>query len=114
MSMGRYGEAAEVCRGVLQKYPDYATPYSFLAGIAYSQKDLKQAQTFFSIALYSEKNWHGAVFEEGHAHTSLGVIWMGKREYSKAKDEFQRALDLNPNDNDARQNLDLLMSKHGV
>jgi len=51
--------------------------------------------------------------QESRCHRVLAHIWLNRRDYSAAEHHFRRALDLNPNDADARAGMGHLLALRG-
>jgi adenylate cyclase len=94
------GEAAiAILQRAVQRYPDYAPAHSMLAfmllvsgyvGCSVMEPQLKQAAPFAARAAQLDDS-------DPWAHLALGFLAFFMRRTDEAVDEFQHALDLNPN-----------------
>ena len=84
--------------------PDYADGYHNLANTYHHKGDLKEAVEFYRRAVSSNPG----LFE---SHYNLGIIYLNAGELGLAKDHLNKALELRPDDINARTALDLAIEK---
>ncbi len=93
--------------------PDYAPGYAGLADSYWSSVDMPTHETMPTAKVYALK---AIALDEtlAHAHTALAsILFYGDWDWQGADREFQRALDLNPNDAEAHRMYSVYLSAMG-
>jgi tetratricopeptide (TPR) repeat protein len=89
MGQGKFSEAVEQFRALVEQNPDWAVPYAFLAVAHYQTDDLEQMEQALQAAQERQE-------EDGFAHYAVGVVYVWRNEFSRAKDLYLKAADLLP------------------
>ncbi len=84
--------------------PDYADAYHNLANVYHHKGDIKEAVTFYQQAI----SFNPKLFE---SYYNLGLIYLNSGEFDLAKLELEKALEIRPEDESARQALELANEK---
>jgi tetratricopeptide (TPR) repeat protein len=103
-AMEEYGSAQSHLERALEVDPNYATGWGQLGWVFYVQKDYEKAQPYFEKAVGLEKE-PGRNAAYRHA---LGWIYLNTKQHAKAKQEFTRALEENPDLQGAKEGLQVL------
>ncbi len=99
----RLDEAVAECQKAIEVDPDFGNPYNDIG--AY----LIQVGRFDEAIPWLEKATRAPRYESPHfPRLNLGRAYLAKQMYSKALEEFQAALDLEPDDTLARQAVDAI------
>ncbi|HYU18022.1 MAG TPA: tetratricopeptide repeat protein [Chloroflexota bacterium] len=94
-------------RRAIEIDPRYPTAYAQLAWIFYSRRDYEQASPLFEKAIDLDRD-PGRVAQYRHA---LGWIFLNGKRMAEAREQFTRALELNPGLQGAKDGLALLQNK---
>jgi hypothetical protein len=86
--------------------PDLAEPPYNIANVHYRQEDYEQAQGAIERALIAAEGQGGL---SQHSFYNLGNIFFQSEQYETAIEAYKEALRLNPNDIEAKQNLELAL-----
>jgi tetratricopeptide (TPR) repeat protein len=89
--------------------PTYATAYAQLAWIHYGRREYERAEPLFSMAIELDRDG-SRVAQYRHA---LGWIYVTARRTAEAREQFTRALTLNPGLQGAKDGLALLQQGVG-
>ncbi len=100
-SAGKLDQAVEIFEKIVEDYPDYPQGWHNLGATYYSMKKYEKAEEAFSNYLKLEPRDAGGYLYLGHTLFSQGKL-------KKARLQIKKALDLNPNLEEARKNLTLL------
>lgn len=84
--------------------PDYADAYHNLANVYHTKGDLKEAIGYYQQAI----SFNPGLFE---SHYNLGAIYLGEREFDLARIELEKALQIRPENENAREALDMAIRK---
>jgi len=101
-----YAAALEAYQSAQAQAPDVAEPYYNAANAYYRQENYRQA------ALQAEQSLRtadDALSEYGYYN--LGNIYFQNRQFEQAVEAYKQALRLNPNDTDAKHNLELALQQ---
>jgi len=101
---GNIDGAIREFKKALELKPDYADVYHNLANVYHNKGDLKEAVKFYQQAIYFNPN----LFE---SHYNLAIIYLNTGEVDLAKEELGKALQIRPEDENARQTLDMVLRK---
>lgn len=102
----QYEHAVERFQRAIELDPSYATAYAQLAWVYYGRRDYDRAEPLFSRAIELDHD-HGRLAQYRHA---LGWIYLSSKRPAEARDQFTRALELNPGLQGARDGLALLQT----
>lgn len=100
-SMGKIDEAADYYQKAIKLDPNLWQSYQNLGTICYSQRKFDLAAQYFEKAV-SINNADIAL------HNNLGIIYGALGSIDKAKRQFEIVLQLDPNNSNARQNIELI------
>ncbi len=101
---GDYAAAQEAYRSAQVTAPDVAEPYYNAANTYYRQKDYQQAELQAEQALR-----HANDPLAQNSFYNLGNTYYNNQQFDKAVAAYKQALRLNPNDADAKHNLELAL-----
>jgi Ca-activated chloride channel family protein len=90
------------------KSPELAEPHYNAANTHYRQQAYDQAQQEIEQALVSERTQEGL---DEHSYYNLGNTFVQAQQYGAAIEAYKEALRLDPNDLEAKQNLELALRK---
>lgn len=90
--MGRYDEAIQECYKAIETDPDFGNPYNDIGAYLIEKGRLDEAIPWLEKAAC-------AIRYENYCfpHLNLGRIWERKGQWYKAMEEYQKALQANPN-----------------
>jgi Tfp pilus assembly protein PilF len=89
---GHYDKAIEECQKAIAIDPDYGNPYNDIGAYLINLGKLDDAVPWL------EKATRAARYEAPHyPHCNLGRVYVAKGMLKKALEEFEKALDLDPN-----------------
>lgn len=100
---GLHNEGIEVCKKGLEKHQGYASARVVLGRI-YSEKDL------LDDAIAELKKVEAVDVDNIMVHSMLGNIYIKKKRYAEAVEQFQRVLSLNPDDTETQEKLQEALS----
>ena len=103
---GAYDEAAQAYVEAQQAAPELAEPIYNQANTRYRQEGLSEAEQLLQQALATAD----PVLAQS-AYYNLGNVHFNKQDWQAAIEAYQEALRLDPNDEDARHNLELAMQQ---
>lgn len=86
----RLDEAEEVFRKALSLYPDNSYALAELALVKYNRGELNAAKQLFTDALKRDDRHYTCPYE------GLGLVYLRQDNFTEAKKNFQRAIDINP------------------
>jgi tetratricopeptide (TPR) repeat protein len=101
-----YEHAIDRFQRAIELDPTYATAYAQLAWVHYGRREYDRAEPLFLRAIELDHD-RGRLAQYRHA---LGWIYLNARRPTEARDQFTRALELNPNLQGARDGLALLQA----
>lgn len=99
---GNFGEAAKLLEDARNKKPGDPTVNFNLGNVYHQQGDYEKADETYLNATMAEDSSMRA-----HAFYNIGNTHFRGGDYQKALDAYKRSLDFNPNDLDAKYNLEL-------
>jgi len=94
LSNGDLRGAADLCKHILDRDPDYAYGHYIMSLLFKKTGDLDKAITFADMAAKGAPNI--TMF-----HTWLGELWLQKKDYPAAEQTSRKTLAMNPNNVDA-------------
>jgi Tfp pilus assembly protein PilF len=96
----RLDEAIQECHRAIEVDPDFGNPYNDI-GVYLMQKGEYDEALF-----WLERAKQAPRYEPRHfPYLNMGRIYLAKGEWSKALKEFEKAVEVMPNDSDARKTL---------
>ncbi|MFQ5577311.1 MAG: tetratricopeptide repeat protein [Anaerolineae bacterium] len=101
-----YPAALEAYRNAQVQAPDLPEPYYNAANTYYRQEDFQQAQLQARQALRAA----GDELAQ-HSFYNLGNTYFNSRQFEQAAEAYKQALRLNPDDRDAKHNLELTLQR---
>jgi len=103
---GRYEDAIDECKKAIDVDPDFGNPYNDIGSYLIHLGNLDAAIPWLEKAVIAKR------YEPRHyPHCNLGRVYQAKGMLKKAAEEFERALDLEPNYAFARQALESLRAQ---
>jgi Tfp pilus assembly protein PilF len=100
---GKMEKAKNHCLRAIQKDPDYGPPYNDLGNYLLQEGHSEEALKWFELA---KKCSHYQNRE--YPYINAGRVYLSKREFQKAFDEFSKALSLAPNHQELHQTINRL------
>src|ERR1051326_7034602 len=98
--MGRVEDAIQECHRAIQIDPDFGNPYNDIGAYLIQKGQLDDAIPWLERALKAPR------YESYcYPHMNLGRVYEAKRNWLRAKDEFRKALEQNPDYTPAKQGL---------
>lgn len=107
---GEYQKAVENYRQALAAEPGHQTAQFNLAAALYKSKDKAAALEAYTASIDSYTNTNDLA-KLSHAYYNRGVVYHNDEKIDECIEDYKRALRLNPNDDDARQNLQKALKK---
>ncbi len=101
MAIGEYENARNYLKIALEKDPDFTEAHLNMAFVYYKEKDFDKALEMYS-------NIVNAYPSFARAHTQLGSLLFEMKKYEEAEKEWEKALALNPYDEEARKGIKML------
>ncbi len=101
MNAQRYGEAMVVFNRLIESFPNYAEGWNKRATLNYVLGNLDASITDIEQTLALEPRHFGAL-------SGLGMVYIQRKELSKAKQAFENLIAVHPNSPNAQQNLQLV------
>ena len=101
MNGGRYAEAMVVFNRLTEAFPDYAEGWNKRATLHYVLGNLDASIEDIEKTLELEPRHFGAL-------SGLGMVYIQRKELTKAKQTFEELLAVHPNSPNAQQNLELV------
>jgi len=101
MNSQRYAEAMVVFNRLTESFPDYAEGWNKRATLHYVLGNLDASINDIEKTLELEPRHFGAL-------SGLGMVFIQRKELSKAKRAFEDLIEVHPNSPNARQNLELV------
>jgi tetratricopeptide (TPR) repeat protein len=101
MNYQRYPEAMLVYNQLIQNYPDYAEAWNKRATLNYLLGNLDESIADVEKTLQLEPRHFGAL-------SGLGLIYIQRKEFAKAKQAFEDLIEVHPSSPNAQQNLQLV------
>ncbi len=100
-SIGEYDKAREYLKIALEKDPDFIESHLNMAYAYYKEKDFDKA-----LEMYKEISVRYPSFSK--VHTQIGNLLFEMKRYQEAEEEWRKALEINPYDEEARKGLKML------
>jgi tetratricopeptide (TPR) repeat protein len=94
INLGNYGKALEICQSLIEKFPDFAVPYSYAGFIKLRQGQNDAAISYFQDAV--AKDWKNDVGSKALAATNLGLLLAQKGRVPDAENAYREAVGANP------------------
>lgn len=101
MNAQRYAEAMVVFNRLTESFPDYAEGWNKRATLHYVLGNLDASVSDIEKTLELEPRHFGAL-------SGLGMVFIQRKELSKAKRAFEDLIEVHPNSPNAKQNLELV------
>ncbi len=101
MNSQRYAEAMVVFNRLTESYPDYAEGWNKRATLNYVLGNFDASISDIEKTLALEPRHFGAL-------SGLGMVYIQRKELSKAKKAFEDLIEVHPNSPTAKQNLELV------
>jgi len=101
MNAQRYAEAMVVFNRLTESFPDYAEGWNKRATLHYVLGNLDASVSDIEKTLELEPRHFGAL-------SGLGMVFIQRKELSKAKRAFENLIEVHPNSPNAKQNLELV------
>lgn len=101
MNAQRYAEAMVVFNRLIESFPDYAEGWNKRATLHYVLGNLDASVSDIEKTLELEPRHFGAL-------SGLGMVFIQRKELSKAKRAFEDLIEVHPNSQNAKQNLELV------
>lgn len=101
MNSQRYTEALAVFSQIIESFPDYAEGWNKRATLYYVVGNLDASVADVEKTLQLEPRHFGAL-------SGLGIVYIQRKELSKAKQAFENLIEVHPNSPNAQQNLELV------
>lgn len=101
-----YPEALNAYRGAQEKSPALPEPYYNAANTYYQQKNYQQAELQYQLTLR-----HAPETLKQQTLYNRGNLFYKNQQYQQAAEVYKEALRLNPNDEQAKYNLELTLQK---
>jgi Ca-activated chloride channel family protein len=103
---GRHEEAIEIFSDLLAEGNQAAEIYYNLAGVYYKEKEYDKTKDLLEQAIKGLKKE-----DQAKAYYNLGNVFFNHGELNKAVDNFQEGLKIDPDDEEAKYNLELALVK---
>jgi len=98
--MGRTDDAITECRRAIEVDPTFGNPYNDIGAYLIQKGELDEAIPWLERALQAPR------YESYcYPHMNLGRVYEAKRDWLRAKEEFRKALEQNPDYTPARQGI---------
>jgi len=94
LDLGRNDQALDLCLALIQKFPDFALPYSYAGFIKMRSKQTADAAHYFGLAV--QKDWKGDNASKALAATNLGMLMESQRKGAEALEAYRAAVEANP------------------
>lgn len=104
MNTQRYTEALTVFSQVIESFPDYAEGWNKRATLYYAAGNLDASVADIEKTLELEPRHFGAL-------SGLGIVYIQRKELSKAKQAFENLIEVHPNSPNAQQNLEFVTER---
>lgn len=101
MNTQRYAEAMVVFNRLTESFPDYAEGWNKRATLHYVLGNFDASISDIEKTLALEPRHFGAL-------SGLGMVYLQRKELSKAKQAFETLIEVHPNSPNAKQNLELV------
>jgi tetratricopeptide (TPR) repeat protein/O-antigen ligase len=111
ISLGDFGHALEVCQFLMEKFPDFAMPYSYAGFVKLRQNQSDQAIEYFRTAV--DKDWKGDMSSRALAATNLGILLTQKKRVPEAAQAYATAVQSNPDFEQAYVNWGQMLANSG-
>jgi len=111
LSLQQPEKAEAISKRLVDLFPDFAIPYSYLGYVALLRGDMQAAHKHLGEAV--GKNWRGDVNTQASTNSNLGIVRARRNEWEGAIQAFQKALELRPQYLEARLNLALIFEQQG-
>ena len=103
---GRIEDAIAECKKAIQIDPDFGNPYNDIGAYLIERGKYDEALPWLERALHCQR------YESYHyPHYNLGRVYMAKEMYGKARQHFERALDISANYGPAKEGLKSISRK---
>ena len=104
MNSERYTEALTVFSQIIESFPDYAEGWNKRATLYYLAGNLDASVSDIEKTLQLEPRHFGAL-------SGLGIVYIQRKELSKAKQAFEELIEVHPHSQNAQQNLEFIKER---
>ena len=112
INLAEYDQALAICQGLMQKFPDFAVPYSYAGFIRLRQNKIAEAIGYFQQAV--DKDWKNDMGSRALAATNLGILLAQQKDGdARAQGAYIVAIQSNPDFAEAYMDLAQLHLHHG-
>jgi tetratricopeptide (TPR) repeat protein len=94
INLGDFGHALEICQSLMEKFPDFALPYSYAGFVKLRQGQIDPAIVYFQEAV--DKDWKNDMGSKALAATNLGILDEQRKRYNDAEAAYAAAINSNP------------------
>ncbi len=101
MNSRRYAEAMLVFTQIIESFPDYAEAWNKRATLYYLLGNMEESIADIERTLELEPRHFGAL-------SGLGLVYIQRKQFTKAKQAFEDLIKVHPNSPNAKQNLELV------
>ena len=101
MNYQRYAEAMLVFTQIIESFPDYAEAWNKRATLNYLLGNMEESIADIERTLELEPRHFGAL-------SGLGLVYIQRKQFTKAKQAFEDLIRVHPNSANAKQNLELV------
>ena len=106
ITLGKYKDAADIARNLIEEYPENTNGY-YLLGKIYALSSLNsEAIKYYKKALEIDP-------ESENSHLLLGISYFEENNFDKAKEELVQTIKINPDNVDAHRTLSSVYVKFG-
>jgi putative inorganic carbon (HCO3(-)) transporter len=109
LSQQRPDQAKAIAQHLIELFPDFAQPYSYLGYVALLKGDAEEAYRRLNEAAI--RNWRGDANTCSSTWSNLGIVRARRGELEGALQAFQKALELRPQYIEARMNMALILEQ---
>jgi len=106
INLRQWDKAIEICKRYTELYPNFATPFSYLGYIYMLQgtDKINEAKYYYEQAI-DNKQWFRDVVSQASTYSNLAIIYVNMKQYDKAIEMFNKAVELRPDYKEGYLNL---------